>query len=63
MGSAQDAGVPNPALGGGMWENAKWGYTAVILALGVLGQKDYECQPSRSYMEKLPIKERGRNRK
>lgn len=52
-----------PSTGGDMWENPKWGYTKVILALGVLGQKDHECQPSWNYMEKLPKKERGRNRK
>lgn len=48
---------------GGHVGEPKMGYTKVILALGVLGQKDHECQPSWNYMEKLPKKERGRNRK
>lgn len=35
-------------------ENPKWGYTPVMLALGVLGQKDHESLSSLNYMGKLP---------
>lgn len=40
VGSAQMLGFQTQHWGE-VWENPKWGYTPVILTLGVLGQKDH----------------------